>query len=152
KLLLNFAWWVNRVDTLGNNVFEGGFLGLDNIGFLDRSQKLPDGFLVDQADGAGWVSLLCLNLMRIALILAKKNPIYEGLGIKFFQHFVHVSAAMRKGHFRSYDMWDAEDGFFHSYLRFPDGHVEKIPIRSVVGVIPFFAMDVWEEKEFEQFP
>jgi hypothetical protein len=152
KLLLNFAWWVNKVDSLGHNVFEGGFLGLDNIGFLDRSEKLPEGFLMDQADGAGWISLLCLNMMRIALILAKKDPVYEGLGIKFFQHFVHVAAGVRKGQWRNYDMWDDEDGFFHSFLRHPDGEVEKIPIRSAVGIIPFFALDVWDLEEFKQFP
>jgi len=152
KLLLNFSWWINKVDSLGNNIFEGGFLGMDNIGFSDRSQKLPEGYLVDQSDGAGWMSLLCLNLMRIALTLAKKNPIYEGLGIKFFQHFIYVTAAMREGYWRSYDMWNEEDGFFYSHMRFPDGHTEMIKIRSLVGMIPFFAYDVWEESELKQFP
>lgn len=152
KLLLNFSWWINRVDSLGNNIFEGGFLGMDNIGFADRSQQLPTGFLVDQADGAGWISLLCLNLMRIALTLARKNPIYEGLGIKFFQHFVYVTAAMRKGYWRSYDMWNEKDGFFYSHIRYPDGHTEEVPIRSLVGIIPFFACDVWSEEELKQFP
>lgn len=152
KLLLNFSWWVNKVDSLGNNIFEGGFLGMDNIGFADRSQKLPPGQLVDQADGAGWMSLLCLNLMRIALTLAKKNPNYEGLGVKFFQHFVYVTAAMRKGYWRSYDMWNEKDGFFYSHVRYPDGHTEVIPIRSLVGIIPFFACDTWDEEELKQFP
>jgi hypothetical protein len=152
KLLLNFSWWINRVDSLGNNVFEGGFLGMDNIGFIDRSQKLPEGFELDQADGAGWVSFLCLNLMRISLILAKRDPIYEGLGIKFFHHFIYTTAAMRKGYWRKYDMWDNEDGFFYSYLRYPDGKVEKTKIRSMVGMIPFFACDVWDEEELKQFP
>jgi hypothetical protein len=152
KLLLNFSWWINRIDALGNNVFEGGFLGMDNIGFLDRSQKLPEGYALDQADGSGWVSFLCLNLMRIALTLAKRNPIYEGLGIKFFHHFLFISATMRKGYWRKYDMWDASDGFFYSSLRHPDGKVEKIKVRSMVGIVPFFACDVWDEKEFEQFP
>lgn len=152
KLLLNFSWWINKVDSLGNNVFEGGFLGMDNIGFADRSQKLPPGYLMDQADGAGWISLLCLNLMRIALTLAKKNPIYEGLGIKFFQHFIYVTAAMRKGYWRNYDMWNEKDGFFYSHLRFPDGHTEEIQVRSLVGIIPFFAFDMWDEEELKQFP
>lgn len=152
KLLLNFAWWVNKVDSLGNNIFEGGFLGMDNIGFTDRSQKLPPGYLLDQADGSGWISLLCLNLMRIALTLAKKNPIYEGLGIKFFQHFLYVTAAMRKSYWRPYDMWDEEDGFFYSYFRHPDGTSEKIPVRSIVGIIPFIACDVWDEAELKTFP
>lgn len=152
KLLLNFSWWINKVDSLGNNVFEGGFLGMDNIGFADWSQKLPPGQLLDQADGAGWISLLCLNLMRIALTLSKKNPIYEGLGIKFFQHFIYVTAAMRKGYWRSYDMWDEKDGFFYSHIRYQDGHTETVPIRSLVGIIPFFAFDAWDEEELKQFP
>jgi hypothetical protein len=152
KLLLNFAWWVNKVDHLGHNIFEGGFLGMDNIGFTDRSEKLPPGFLLDQADGSGWMSLLCLNLMRISLLLAKKNPIYEGLGIKFFQHFIYVTAAMRKGYWRPYDLWDEKDGFFHSFLRHPDGSYEEMKIRSLTGIIPFFACDVWDEEELKQFP
>ena len=152
KLLLNFSWWINQVDQLGNNVFEGGFLGMDNIGFADRSQKPPPGFCVDQADGSGWISLLCLNLMRISLTLAKKNPVYEGLGIKFFHHFIYVTAAMRKGYWRKYDMWDQQDGFFYSFLRHPDGAVEKIRARSLVGIIPFFACDVWDEEELKTFP
>jgi hypothetical protein len=152
KLLLNFAWWVNKVDSHGNNVFEGGFLGMDNIGFLDRSEKLPEGCCIDQADGSGWVSLLCLNLMRIALTLAKKNPIYEGLGIKFFHHFIYTTAAMRKGYWRKYDMWDKEDAFFYSFIKNPDGEVEKLRVRSSVGIIPFFACDVWDEEELKQYP
>ena len=152
KLLLNFAWWVNKVDSFGNNVFEGGFLGMDNIGFTDRSQKLPAGYLLDQSDGAGWMSLLCLNLMRIALTLSKNDPIYEGLGIKFFQHFIYVTAAMRKGYWRHYDMWDDKDGFFYSFMRHPNGKVDKMKIRSLVGIVPFFACDVWDENELKSFP
>jgi len=150
KLLLNFSWWINKVDAKGNNVFEGGFLGVDNVGF--SAYELPEGYMMDQADGAGWISLLCLNLMRIALTLAKKNPTYEGLGIKFFEHFVHVTAAMRKGNFRAYDLFNKEVGFFHSFLRNPDGHAEEIPIRSTLGIIPFFACDVWDESELKALP
>ncbi len=152
RLILNFAWWINRVDAFGNNVFEGGFLGMDNVAVTDRSVKLPPGFLLDQADGAGWVSLFCLNLTRMALRLAKNNPIYESLAIKFFQHFVYVSAAMRKGDVRHYDLWDEQDAFFYSFLRFPDGHVEEHPVRSLVGIIPFFACDTWDDDEIRQFP
>jgi len=152
KLLLNFAWWINKVDSLGHNIFEGGFLGMDNIGFVDRSEKLPPGYLLDQSDGSGWMSILCLNLMRIALTLAKKNPIYEGLGIKFFQHFVYVTASMRKGYWRHYDMWCEEHGFFYSVLRRPDGKYDQIHIRSLTGIIPFFACDVWDEEELKSFP
>jgi hypothetical protein len=152
KLLLNFAWWINKVDSLGNNIFEGGFLGMDNIYFSNRSEKLPEGYLLDQSDGSGWMSLLCLNLMRIALTLAKRNPIYEGLGIKFFQHFIFITAAMRKGYWRHYDMWNEEDGFFYSVMRYPDGSHVQPRLRSLVGVIPFFANDVWDEEELKKFP
>ena len=152
KLLLNFSWWINKVDSLGNNVFEGGFLGMDNIGFSDRSEKLSPGQYIDQADGAGWISLFCLNLMRISLTLATKDPIYEGLGIKFFQHFVYVTAAMRKGYWRSYDMWDDEDGFFYSYLVGPEDKVQKMKVKSLVGLIPFFACDFWNEEELNKYP
>ncbi len=152
KLLLNFAWWINKVDSFGNNIFEGGFLGLDNIGFADRSQKPPPGCSIDQADGSGWVSLLCLNMMRISLILSERNPNYEMLGNKFFQHFIYIAAAMRKGYWRHYDMFSAEDGFFYSYLRRDDGSYEKFPIRSLVGIIPFFACDIWDEEELKKYP
>jgi hypothetical protein len=152
KLLLNFAWWINKVDSMGHNIFEGGFLGMDNIGFVDRSEKLPEGYLLDQTDGSGWMSLLCLNLMRMALTLAKKNPIYEGLGIKFFQHFVYVTASMRRGYWRHYDMWCEEDGFFYSVLRLPNGEHQEVRVRSLTGVIPFFACDIWDEEELKAFP
>jgi len=152
RLLINFAWWINKVDELGNNIFEGGFLGMDNIGFSDRSQKPPPGFLLDQADGSGWMSLLCLNLMRIALTLSKKDPNYQGLACKFLWHFIYITAAMRKGYWRNYDMWCEEDGFFYSYFRHPDGTAERFDARSLVGIIPFFACDVWDEEELRQFP
>ena len=152
KLLLNFAWWVNKVDSQGHNIFEGGFLGMDNIGFTDRSEKFPDGVYLDQSDGSGWMSLLCLNLMRISLMLAKKNPIYEGLGIKFFEHFIYITASMRKSYWRPYDLWDEKDGFFHSFLRFPDGTFEQIRVRSLTGIIPFFACDSWDEEELMKYP
>lgn len=152
KLLLNFSWWINKVDSFGKNIFEGGFLGMDNVMFMDYSKKLPEGYLLDQADGSGWIALFCLNLMRISLTLARKNPIYEGLGIKFFQHFVYVAVAMRKGQWRSYDMWCEKDGFFYSVLCKPDGTAEPIKIRSVAGIIPFFACDIWDEEELKSFP
>lgn len=152
KLLLNFAWWINKVDSLGHNIFEGGFLGMDNIAFSDRSEKLPPGYLMDQVDGSGWISLLCLNLMRIALMLAKKDPIYEGLGIKFMQHFVYVTASMRRGHWRSYDLWCEEDGFFYSVLCHPNGQKDPIKVRSLTGIVPFLACDVWDEHELKQYP
>lgn len=152
RLLLNFSWWVNRVDIEGRNVFEGGFLGLDNVALIDRSEQLPPGFTLDQVDGAGWMSLFCLNLMRLSLILADQDPTYEQMGIKFFSHFLYLTAAMRKGYWRSYDLWNEQDAFFYSALRFPDGKTEQVPIRSLVGIIPFFACDIWSEEELKKYP
>ncbi|MGH7897629.1 MAG: MGH1-like glycoside hydrolase domain-containing protein, partial [Candidatus Binatia bacterium] len=120
KLLINFAWWVNKVDREGNNVFEGGFLGLDNITVIDRSERLPEGAVLEQSDATGWMGMFCLNLMRIALELAKENPIYESLATKFFQHYIYVGAAMRRMGGRKYQLWDEADGFFYDVLRYPD--------------------------------
>src|SRR5262249_4448542 len=118
KLLINFAWWVNKVDNEGNNIFEGGFLGLDNITVIDGSQKLPGGVVLEQSDATGWMGLFCLNLMRIALELAKENKVYENLATKFFQHYVYVGAAMKRRGGRDYSLWDERDGFFYDVLRF----------------------------------
>jgi hypothetical protein len=152
KLILNFMWWVNRTDPEGKNIFEGGFLGLDNIAILDRSMPLPDGHHRDQADGSGWMALFSLNLMRIALKLAEKNQIYEQMGIKFFEHYLYLSASIRKCYWRPYDLFHAEDGFFYSVWNFPDRRYQVIPVRSVVGLIPLFASDVWREEELKRFP
>jgi hypothetical protein len=152
RLLLNFAWWVNKVDEFGNNAFEGGFLGMDNIDLFDRSAKLDAGYHIDEVDGAAWISFLCLNMMRISLLLAEKNPGYEGMGIKFLYHFVYVTAAMRKGYWRTYDLWDDEDSFFYSVFLHPDGSSEPFKVRSLEGVIPLFATDVWEDEELKKFP
>ncbi|MGH2351983.1 MAG: MGH1-like glycoside hydrolase domain-containing protein [Chloroflexota bacterium] len=141
KLLIDFSWWVNRVDREGNNVFEGGFLGLDNIAVLDRSQRFPGGAVLEQSDATGWMSLFCLNLMRIALELAKENPVYEGLAIKFFQHYVYIGAAMKHMGSRDYQLWDETDGFFYDVLRHPDGRYDVFRVRSLVGLIPLFAIE-----------
>jgi hypothetical protein len=154
KLLINFAWWVNRVDREGNNVFEGGFLGLDNITIIDRSEKLPEGATLEQSDASGWMGMFCLNLMRIALELAKENPVYQGLATKFFQHYIYVAAAMKKMGGRDYQLWDEEDGFFYDVLRYPDGHYDKFRVRSLVGLIPLYAIERIEErwiKPFDEF-
>ena len=154
KLLINFAWWVNRVDREGNNIFEGGFLGLDNITIIDRSEKLPEGATLEQSDASGWMGMFCLNLMRIALELSKENPVYEGLATKFFQHYIYVAAAMKKMGGRSYQLWDEEDGFFYDVLRYPDGHYDKFRVRSLVGLIPLYAIERLEEswiKPFKEF-
>jgi len=152
KLLMNFAWWVNRVDSQGNNVFEGGFLGLDNIAVVDRGEKFPGGALLEQSDATGWMGFFCLYLMRMALELAKSNPVYEGVATKFFEHFVYIGAAMKKMGGRNYQLWDETDGFFYDVLRFPNGEFHKFRLRSLVGLIPLYAIEVLEQQELQEHP
>jgi hypothetical protein len=152
KLLINFAWWVNKVDSEGNNVFEGGFLGLDNITVIDRSEPMPDGARLEQSDATGWMGMFCLNLMRIALELAKENSVYEGLATKFFQHYVYIGAAMKNMGGREYQLWDDRDGFFYDVLRYADGSFHKFRVRSLVGLIPLFAVERLEVDWLEPFP
>lgn len=151
KLLINFAWWINKVDAEGNNVFEGGFLGLDNITVFDRSEELPGGATLEQSDATGWMGMFCLNLMRIALELAKDNPVYEGLATKYFQHYIYVGAAMKQMGNRNYNLWDEEDGFFYDVLRYPDESFHKLRVRSLVGLIPLFAVERLERKKINAF-
>jgi hypothetical protein len=156
KLLINFAWWINKVDGQGNNIFEGGFLGLDNITVFDRSEKIAGGGVLEQADATGWMGMFCLNLMRIALELAekKRSRVYEGLATKFFQHYTHVANAMKHMGGRNYALWDDQDGFFYDVLRFPDGSYHKLRVRSLVGLIPLFAverLDVGWMQQFKEF-
>ena len=152
KLLINFAWWVNKVDSEGNNVFEGGFLGLDNITVIDRSEKLPHGVTLKQSDATGWMGMFCLNLMRIALELARENTAYEALATKFFQHYVYVGAAMKKMGGVGYELWSESDGFFYDTLCYPDGSYHKFRVRSLVGLIPLYAIERLEERWMESFP
>ena len=152
KLLINFAWWVNRVDSQGNNVFEGGFLGLDNITVVDRSDKLPGGAVLEQSDGTGWMGFFCLYMMRIALELSAENHTYEGLATKFFQHYIYIGAAMKKMGGRPYQLWDEEDGFFYDVLRYPNGEFHKFRVRSLVGLIPLFAVEVLKDEELQSRP
>ena len=152
KLLMNFAWWVNKVDGEGNNVFEGGFLGLDNITLLDRSLKCASGAKLRQSDATGWMGMFCLNLMRIALELAKENKTYENLAFKFFEHFLYIGAAMRDRGGRGYSLWDEKDGFFYDVLEFQDGSFHKFRVRSLVGLIPLFAIERLEEDWIKPFP
>jgi hypothetical protein len=152
KLLMNFAWWVNRVDREGNNVFEGGFLGLDNITVIDRSEKMPGGAALEQSDATGWMGFFCLYLMRAALELADTNPVYETLATKFFEHFVYIGAAMKKMGGRDYQLWDEQDGFFYDVLRLPDGTFKKFRLRSMVGLIPLFAVEVLSREDLEPHP
>jgi hypothetical protein len=151
KLLINFASWVNRVDREGNNVFEGGFLGLDNITLVDRSEKLKDGAVLEQSDATGWMGMFCLNLMRIALELAKENPVYEGLASKFFQHYTYVAYAMKHMGGSDASLFDGEDGFFYDILRYPDGSSKRFRVRSLVGLIPLFAVERLELEWIEPF-
>jgi hypothetical protein len=152
KLLMNFAWWVNRVDSTGNNVFEGGFLGLDNITVVDRSEKLPGGAILEQSDATGWMGFFCLYLMRAALELASFDPAYEHLATKFFEHFIYIGAAMKKMGGRNYQLWDEQDGFFYDVLRLPNGDFNKFRLRSMVGLIPLFAVEVLERKDLDAHP
>ena len=132
KLLINFTWWVNRKDALGDNIFEGGFLGLDNIGPFDRSAMLPGGEVLEQSDGTAWMAKFCLNMLEIALRLANRDRSYEGVAVKFFEHFAAVASAMD-------ELWDDEDGFFYDRLRKPDGSSMVVRARSMVGLLPIFA-------------
>ncbi len=153
KLLINFAWWINKVDKSGNNIFEGGFLGLDNITLFDRSEKLPDGATLEQSDATGWMGMFCQNLMRIALELARTNHVYEGMATKFFQHYVYVGAAMKHmGGSDQQNLWDEHDGFFYDVLRCPDGEYHKLRVRSLVGLIPIFAVERLAQEWTKPFP
>ena len=152
KLLINFAWWVNKVDSQGLNVFEGGFLGLDNITVVDRSEKPLDGAILEQSDATGWMGFFCLHMMRIAIELAEHNRVYEGMATKFFQHFIYISGAMKKMGGRDYQLWDEPDGFFYDVLRLRDGSFHKFAVRSLVGLIPLFAIDVLEEDGIDHLP
>jgi hypothetical protein len=151
KLLINFAWWVNKVDSAGNNVFEGGFLGLDNITVIDRSEKLPGGAVLEQSDATGWMGMFCLNLMRIALELAEEDRAYESLALKFFEHYIYIGAAMKNMGGRKYSLWDEDDGFFYDVLRFPDGSFNKFRVRSLVGIIPIYAAETLKLKDIANF-
>ena len=152
KLLMNFAWWVNRVDSTGNNVFEGGFLGLDNITVVDRSEKLPGGAILEQSDATGWMGFFCLYLMRAALELANFDKAYELLATKFFEHFIYVGAAMKKMGGRNYQLWDEQDGFFYDVLRLPNGDFNKFRLRSMVGLIPLYAVEVLDREDLDPHP
>lgn len=151
KMMINFVWWVNRVDATGNNVFEGGFLGLDNITVIDRSQKIPGGGKLEQSDGTGWMGLFCLLLMRIALELSYRDSDYEPLAVKFFEHFVYIGAALDRCDQRQKQNWSEDDGFFYDVLCFPDGTHEQIAVRSLVGLIPMYAVDYISDEELQGF-
>ena len=152
KLMLNFTWWVNRKDTEGRNVFEGGFLGLDNIGVFDRSAPLPTGGHIHQSDGTSWMAMYSLNLMRIALELALHNPVYEDIATKFFEHFLHIAEAMTSLAGEGLGLWDEQDEFYYDVLHLPDNRREVLRVRSMVGLIPLFAVEVLEPELLERLP
>jgi hypothetical protein len=147
KLLLNFTWWVNRKDVTGNNIFQGGFLGLDNIGVFDRSAELPTGGFIEQSDGTSWMGMYCLNLLEIAMELGRLNPSYEDVASKFFEHFMYIAYAMN-----NLGLWDEEDGFFYDVLRLPNGNVQPLKVRSMVGLIPLFAVGTVGEEDLAKLP
>jgi hypothetical protein len=152
KLALNFTWWVNRKDTSGRNVFEGGFLGLDNIGVFDRSAPLPTGGRLEQSDGTSWMALYCLNMVEMALELAKDDPVYLDLVRKFYQHFLYIATAMDAVGENADELWDEEDGFYYDLLHLPDGRTIRLKIRSLVGLLPLVATAVMTPEELELTP
>jgi hypothetical protein len=152
KLLLNFTWWVNRKDIEGMNIFQGGFLGLDNIGVFDRSAPLPTGGHLEQSDGTSWMGMYCLNMLAIALELAKDDPAYEDVASKFFEHFVHIAHAMNDMGAGGMSLWDEEDGFYYDVLYLPNGEEHFLKIRSMVGLIPLFAVETLEPEIVERLP
>jgi hypothetical protein len=152
KLMLNFTWWVNRKDAGGRNIFQGGFLGLDNISPFNRSEAMPDGGSIDQADGTAWMAMYALNLMRISLELALHNPVYEDIATKFFEHFLTIAGAMADSGGSGLSLWSEEDGFFFDILEMPDGERIPLRLRSMVGLIPIFAVEVLDPVVFEKLP
>ena len=152
KLMLNFTWWVNRKDALGRNIFQGGFLGLDNIGVFDRSAQLPTGGYINQSDGTSWMAMYALNLMRIALELAEHNHVYEDIASKFFEHFLSIAEAMSCMFSDDVGLWDEEDKFFYDVLCLPDNQRVRLRIRSMVGLIPLFAVETLEPELLDKLP
>jgi hypothetical protein len=150
KLMLNFTWWVNRKDTEGRNIFQGGFLGLDNIGIFDRSAPLPTGGYINQSDGTAWVAMYTLNLLRISLELALEDSVYEDIAVKFFEHFLYIAQAMTNIGGDGIGLWDEEDEFYYDVLNLPGGERVPLKVRSMVGLIPVFAVEVLEDVVFQQ--
>jgi hypothetical protein len=152
KLMLNFTWWVNQKDKSGKNIFQGGFLGLDNIGVFDRSSRLPTGGFLNQSDGTSWMAMYALNLMRIALELAEHNHVYEDIASKFFEHFLGIAEAMSSMYNDDDGLWDDRDQFFYDVLNLPDDVKVRLRIRSMVGLIPLFAVETLEPELLDRLP
>ncbi|HJT22302.1 MAG TPA: glucosidase [Nitrospira sp.] len=152
KLLLNFTWWVNRKDAEGKNIFQGGFLGLDNIGVFDRSAPLPTGGQIEQSDATSWMGMYCLNMLTMALELARDNRAYEDVASKFFEHFVYICRAMNNIGGEQIELWDRTDGFFYDVLHLPNGEKHPLKIRSMVGLIPLFAVETLDSELVDNLP
>jgi hypothetical protein len=152
KLLLNFTWWVNRKDEEGNNIFQGGFLGLDNIGVFDRSAMLPAGGSIEQSDATSWMGMYCLNMMTIALELARENPAYEDAASKFLEHFAYISRATNNIAGQGIELWDRKDSFYYDVLRLPGRKSSPMRVRSMVGLIPLFAVETLESELIDTLP
>ena len=151
KLLLNFTWWVNKKDHDGHNIFQGGFLGLDNIGVFDRNSQVPEGGYLDQSDGTSWMAMFSLNMLRISLELSKTNPVYQELATKFFEHFLYIAQSMTNMGCQGFGLWDEEDGFYYDALHLQDKFY-SLKIRSLVGLIPLFAVEVLESDLIQHAP
>jgi hypothetical protein len=151
KLLLNFTWWVNRKDAEENNIFEGGFLGLDNIGVFDRNMTLPDGMVLEQSDGTAWMGMFCVNMLAMALELARTDPVYEDMATKLFDHFMYIADALYGGGQSGLGLWNEEDGFFYDKLSLPDGRQMPLKVRSLVGLMPLLAIETFQTNLIEDF-
>jgi len=152
KLLLNFTWWVNQKDSEGNNVFEGGFLGLDNIGVFNRSEPVPGGGFLEQADGTSWMAMYALNMLQISIELALHKPVYEDMAIKFSEHFLFIAGSIdNMGDYHT-GLWDEQDGFYYDLLRKPDGGWDRLRLRTLVGLIPMFAVIVFSDQDWKDLP
>ncbi|MEQ9307182.1 MAG: glucosidase, partial [Marinoscillum sp.] len=152
KLLLNFTWWVNRKDTQGNNVFEGGFLGLDNIGVFDRNHQIVEDARLEQADSTSWMAMFSLNMLRIALDLSMEYPVYQDMAIKFFEHFLYISGAMNNIGDTDVDLWDDEDNFYYDVMHTPNEPNQQMKVRSMVGLIPLFAIEILRAEVYDKLP
>jgi len=152
KLLLNFTWWVNRKDPQGLNIFEGGFLGLDNIGVFDRSRPLPTGGRIEQSDGTAWMAMFCLNMLRMSVELSRRDPVYEDMTIKFLDHFLQIARAMTDMGKEGVGLWDDEENFFYDFLHLPSGKKLPLRLRSMVGLIPLFAVGIVEQEVIDKLP
>jgi hypothetical protein len=152
KMLIAFTWWVNRKDSEGKNIFQGGFLGLDNIGVFDRSAQLPDGTHLEQSDATSWMGMFCLNLMRIAMELAMENHVYENIATKFFEHFLGIAGAMNNLGGSGIGLWNEEDEFYYDVIHTPGGRYFPLKVRSIVGLLPLFAVDVIQPQLIDALP